>query len=243
MIAFESSSGRPRRLDESASEGLLLDGFGLVISLAVSWLVVATVVTMTLGHVVPASRGSIVVAPIIAFSIGFVGLDYLQYWTHRLFHGRVLWRFHLLHHTARRMRGVGAFRHSLPECLLSPVFWCHGVIAWLLVDPSYYLIAVSTGFILDIWRHSPFETEATGPLSRFFHAALVTPEDHAMHHRDPEVAANYGVNLKVWDRLHGTYRAPDELSPTYGVANGDGLLRLLLGAARTGQTVIELDAS
>ncbi len=239
MIAFESGSKRPRPLNESASKGLFLDGFGLVISLAVSWLVVATAVTATLGRIAPQSRGSIAVAPLVAFFIGFVGLDYLQYWTHRLFHGRVFWRFHLLHHTARRMRGVGAFRHSLPECLLSPVFWCHGVIAWLLVNPSTYLIAVSTGFILDIWRHSSFETEATGPISRFFHAVLVTPEDHAMHHRDPEIAANYGCNLKLWDRLHGTYRGPEGGSAMYGVANADGPLRLLFGAARTVATVRE----
>ncbi len=217
---------------ESVALGWLLDGLGLAMVLGMGWLVAFTIADLTLGRLAPGTRGSVPVPPLPAFLLGFAGLDYLQYWTHRLFHGRVLWRFHLLHHTLARMNGSGAFRHSLWECLLNPVSWCHGAIAWLLTEPSWYLIAVSTGILLDVWRHAPLETHATGHLRRVLHFLLVTPEDHALHHGRLAVPANFGGNLKVWDRLHGTYQAPAAGRGTCGVEHTDGILRLLFGAAR-----------
>ena len=221
--------------EEPAVRRWLLDGFGLALSLGVGYLIVQMVGPAILNRWMPGSRASLPIHPILAFLIGFAGLDYLQYWTHRSFHLRGLWRFHLLHHTLVRMNGTGAFRHSLWECALNPVFWCHGALAWLLANPSYYLIAVTTGFILDVWRHAPLETQASGLLGRLLRAVLVTPEDHAVHHREPGSAANYGGNLKVWDRLHGTYLAPDGLPAIYGVPNSDTPVRLLFGAAGIGQ--------
>lgn len=168
-----------------------------------------------------------------AFGIGFIGFDYLHYWSHRLFHAPRFWRFHLLHHTLIRMNGVGAFRHSLWECALSPMFWASAVFLWLLEDRSWFATALSAGFLLDVFRHSWLETYTSRGIGRFLGAVLVTPEDHAIHHSHPAVAANYGGNLKVWDQLHGTFRAPDERSSRFGVANDDGPWHLFFGAAST----------
>jgi sterol desaturase/sphingolipid hydroxylase (fatty acid hydroxylase superfamily) len=232
-LSGAGDSHQLRAREESSAEALLLDTCGLFFVVVVGSFMVAPAVKQSLFHFLPSARGSIELPAVGAFSLGFVGLDYVAYWTHRLFHHRALWRFHVVHHTLVRMHPIGAFRHSLGECLLSLVFWLHAAIAWLLADPMYYLIAISTGFVLDIWRHSTVETTPRGSIGRLLRATLVTPEDHAMHHRHPEVTANYGANLKVWDRLHRTHCAPDRRHAAYGTANDDGSLRLMFWAART----------
>ena len=36
--------------------------------------------------------------------------DFIGYWTHRLFHGRVLWRFHAVHHRSTQVDWLSAVR-------------------------------------------------------------------------------------------------------------------------------------
>jgi sterol desaturase/sphingolipid hydroxylase (fatty acid hydroxylase superfamily) len=51
---------------------------------------------------------------------------------------------------------------------------------------------------------------------------LVTPAMHRVHHlpEAPATDSNYGQCFSFWDRLFGTYRAPDSaLPPSFGLAN------------------------
>lgn len=213
---------------------LSLDAGGLALTLAAGSLVVAPAASALLEITWPAARGALHVSRGVGFLLGFVALDYLQYWTHRLFHGRLLYRFHHTHHTLERMNGLGAFRRSLWECLVSPVFWVCGLVACVAAQPSFVFLGVSTGLVLDVWRHSSLRTRASGPLSGLLRRALVTPEDHAIHHFEPPVPGNFGSNLKVWDVLHGTYVRPGEEPAPIGAPSRDGVLRLLLGVPRPG---------
>lgn len=234
MIAVGPRASIPRDAhprEESKIEGWLLDLGGMVLGFLVSAVIVFGVVDALLAQLAPSYRAALALPPGIAFAIGFIGFDYLHYWSHRLFHAPGLWRFHVLHHTVVRMNGLGALRHSLWECAFSPVFWAAGVLFWLLQEPSWFATAISTGFLLDIFRHSWLETYTSRGIGRLLGAVLVTPEDHAVHHRHPPVDANYGGNLKLWDQLHGTFRAPDDRTSRFGVVNADGPWHLLFGAA------------
>jgi sterol desaturase/sphingolipid hydroxylase (fatty acid hydroxylase superfamily) len=51
---------------------------------------------------------------------------------------------------------------------------------------------------------------------------LVTPAMHRVHHlpEAPATDSNYGQCFSFWDRLFGTYRAPDPArAPRFGLAN------------------------
>jgi len=46
--------------------------------------------------------------------------DFLGYWAHRLFHGRALWRFHAIHHSAEDLDWLAAARvHPVNEVLMT----------------------------------------------------------------------------------------------------------------------------
>lgn len=216
---------------ESIRDMLVLDVGGLLISFFVGSFVVARTVDALFAGVLPSSRASLPLSPVSAFLVGFVGLDYLQYWSHRLFHAPRLFRFHRAHHTVVRMNGIAAFRHSIWECLLSPTFWGSATIAWWLADPSYFFIAGSTGFALDVYRHSSLTSRGNTWIACALRSVLVTPEEHAVHHREPALHANYGANLRIWDRIHRTYRAPGTDSGVYGAPHRDTALSLLLLAS------------
>ncbi len=224
------------RREESTLEGWLLDLVGLAAGTIVGTGVVAAVLDVAVTHLLPEARDAIPLSPAAGFVLGFVVLDYLQYWVHRLFHEGAWFRLHLLHHTLVEMRARGAFRHSFAECLLSPAYWFHGLVLVVVADPRAYAVAVSTGLVLDAYRHSTLVT-ASGTTARWLASVLVTPEDHAMHHRLGSSGTNFGGNLKLWDRLHGTYAPPDhDARARYGVPNADSAWRLLLAWARPVRT-------
>ena len=67
----------------------------------------------------------------------------------------------------------------------------------------------------DLWRHSALHPPK--PLADVLGLVFVLPADHAWHHSAGEPNINFGANLKVWDQLHGTWRAHDALPETLGV--------------------------
>jgi sterol desaturase/sphingolipid hydroxylase (fatty acid hydroxylase superfamily) len=217
-------------------QGVLLDLAGLGLSVGAGSQVVAPISARAVGALWPSGHGAVDLPPVLCFLIGFVALDYLQYGTHRLFHGRLLFRFHLAHHTLPGLNGIGAFRHSLWECVLSPSFWVCGAVGHVLSRPAPLFVALWTGFLLDVWRHSRLRTRAGGGPASLLKAILITPEEHAVHHVEPAIPGNYGANLKVWDRLHGTYVPAGPPGAVYGVPTRDGPLLLLLGAPRANPT-------
>jgi len=54
---------------------------------------------------------------------------------------------------------------------------------------------------------------------------LITPHEHAWHHSREAFGCNYGANLSLWDRLHGTYRSPEAPPQALGIDAGEGFLR------------------
>jgi sterol desaturase/sphingolipid hydroxylase (fatty acid hydroxylase superfamily) len=89
-------------------------------------------------------------------------------------------------------------RNTLWTPLLIVYVWANSVCLYLLADPRPYLFAVAVSSILDVWRHSGWGRSSNG--------VLITPADHAWHHGSTLPHENFGANLALWDRLHGTFR-------------------------------------
>ena len=139
--------------------------------------------------------------------------DFLLYWNHRFFHGRMMWKYHAIHHSSEDLDWISAARFH-------PVNLFIGTVA---VDVILLLAGISPDVM--IWI-SPFTTFH----SAFVHANLnwtlgplkyviATPVFHRWHHTSLEQGGNtnFAGTFPIWDILFGTFRMPKgELPVTYG---------------------------
>jgi sterol desaturase/sphingolipid hydroxylase (fatty acid hydroxylase superfamily) len=196
----------------------LIDGSGLAFQGAI-----AALFSLAVPH------GRLDIPPLAQFALSFLGVDYLFYWNHRLLH-RAWWRWHSVHHTARRMDVVVTSRNTLWTPLLMVYLWTTAAAVLLFRDPRGYLLGVSVTAALDLWRHSSL---ALPPRLRALASlAFITPHEHAWHHSSTRTDVNFGANFSLWDRLHRTYASPGVAPESLGVDLAAGTARRLLAGAR-----------
>jgi sterol desaturase/sphingolipid hydroxylase (fatty acid hydroxylase superfamily) len=144
--------------------------------------------------------------------------DFLLYWSHRLFHGAHLWRYHAIHHSAEDVDWTTAYRFH-------PLNICFGT---YLVDILMLYIGVAPSVLLAL---APFQTIT----ALFVHANLnwtfgplkyvvATPVFHRWHHTMPDEGgnSNFAPMFALWDVLFGTfYMPPEKLPAHYGVDDPD----------------------
>lgn len=139
--------------------------------------------------------------------------DIIQYWLHRLFHGRRLWPFHAVHHSSLDVDWITTFR-------VHPV--------------NYVIYSTSVSALIVLVGFSPAALAILAPLN-LAHAALVhanlnwtfgpfryvlaSPVFHRWHHvDDPELRdKNFAPTFPVLDLIFGTFHMPrGELPQVYG---------------------------
>jgi sterol desaturase/sphingolipid hydroxylase (fatty acid hydroxylase superfamily) len=201
--------------------GLCVQGVGIPL-LQTLWLY-----PLFLG-VLPIPAGCLALPPMVSFLLSFVGVDYLYYWNHRCLHSSVLWPVHQVHHTVSDMDVLGTSRNTLWTSSLIIYLWVHPLWLYLLQDSRAYLLGVSLTAALDLWRHSRFCLPPQGWCYRLLSPWLILPQDHAWHHSRTHPNCNYGANLKLWDRWHGTAAAQTEPPPCLGQNTPLNLLQKLL---------------
>jgi sterol desaturase/sphingolipid hydroxylase (fatty acid hydroxylase superfamily) len=205
------------QLQVKSREDWLLDGIGLTIQGIFIPLLQATLVYWLYAHLLPKQQGTLKLAPILTFIISFVVVDYLYYWNHRILHSKFLWSVHQVHHTVTQMDVLGTSRNTIWTSLLIVYLWIHTLFFYLLADPTGYLLGVSLTSALDLWRHSRLMISENIWLYQFIVPWLILPQDHAWHHCSEITNCNYGANLKIWDKLHGTYYESKELPTAIGI--------------------------
>ena len=155
--------------------------------------------------------------PLAAQMIVFlVGADIMTYWTHRLFHGAQLWKYHAVHHSSKELEWISAARFH-------PI--------------NLFFGAVLVDVVLLIGGISPKVFVVLGPLttahSAFVHAnldwtfgplkyVLATPVFHRWHHTaaDRGGEKNFAATFALLDVSFGTFYMPaGELPANYGVAD------------------------
>jgi sterol desaturase/sphingolipid hydroxylase (fatty acid hydroxylase superfamily) len=171
---------------------------------------------------------ALALAPGPAFLLNFVAVDYLYYWNHRLLHTQRFWTTHAVHHSARQADVFITSRNTLWTPLLIVYVWANGALVYLLADPAPFLLAVALTASLDLWRHTVFFAAPGGRLHRLLALVLVTPNEHLWHHSSARATCNFGANLSVWDRLHGTFYSPAHRPASLGIPVRLSLWRRLL---------------
>ncbi len=143
--------------------------------------------------------------------LGLLVADLGLYWAHRLAHEkRFLWRFHVVHHSVRRLWFFNTGRFHFVD----------GLVSLVLSQPLLYLVGAPaeifmwvTGVtaIVGLLTHCNVDLR-TGPLDYLFN----TPRLHRWHHSRvaSEGNRNFGENFIVWDLVFGTYFNPDRRPPT-----------------------------
>jgi sterol desaturase/sphingolipid hydroxylase (fatty acid hydroxylase superfamily) len=134
--------------------------------------------------------------------VALIGTEFGLYWAHRWSHEwPILWRFHAVHHSVKRLWLINTGRFhfvdsnlsvlaSLPFLLLSGISMT--AIIWVSAITAY----------IGVLTHCNVATRC-GVLNQIFN----TPNLHRWHHSTviAESNSNYGQNVMLWDQLFGTY--------------------------------------
>ena len=129
---------------------------------------------------------------------------------------KILWRFHLIHHTDTWIDTTSANRHHPGESIIRFVFTALGV---LIVGSPIWLVFIyqTLSVISTQFNHAnislPKKIDTT--LSYF----IISPDMHKVHHHFtlPYTDSNYGNIFSVWDRLFGTFMYLPKEKIIYGI--------------------------
>ncbi|MCW5747297.1 MAG: sterol desaturase family protein [Alphaproteobacteria bacterium] len=132
------------------------------------------------------------------------------YWAHRLSHEwPVLWRFHAVHHSVKRLWFVNTGRFHFVDTIISVAF---GLTLGLAVGVPKDIIVWASAITAyaGLLTHCNVEMRL-GFLNYLFN----TPSLHRWHHSmvPEEGNRNYGENLMFCDQLFGTFINPDRRPP------------------------------
>ena len=142
--------------------------------------------------------------------LGLAVTEFGLYWAHRIAHEwPYFWRFHAVHHSARRLWVVNTGRFHFVDTLFSLALAIPLIIATGAPTEVVQWGAAIHGFV-GLLTHCNVDMRF-GPLSYVFN----TPGLHRWHHsKDPaEGDKNYGENLVLWDLLFGTWYNPNKRPP------------------------------
>ncbi|MEM7412003.1 MAG: sterol desaturase family protein [Myxococcota bacterium] len=122
-----------------------------------------------------------------------------------------LWRLHAVHHSVTRMYGMnGWMKHPLHQGL-ETLAGTAPLIVLGLPQTVAWLLGFSVALQL-LLQHANLEMRL-GALGRWW---AVAP-GHRLHHvASTDGDVNFGLFTLVWDRMLGTYRAPEEAAPRDG---------------------------
>jgi sterol desaturase/sphingolipid hydroxylase (fatty acid hydroxylase superfamily) len=162
-------------------------------------------------------HGPLAALPLVAQMLVFlIGEDIILYWTHRLFHGEKMWKYHAVHHSSEELEWISAARFHPINLFLGTVF-ADVVMLVAGVSPNVFLVLgpltiAHSAFVhanLD-WTLGPFKYVIAGPVFHRWH--------HTAADRGGE--KNFAATFPVLDLIFGTFYMPEgELPDNYGIAD------------------------
>lgn len=143
----------------------------------------------------------------------FFAYTFLDYWTHRVDHGRYFWPLHRYHHAAQDMSVINAGR-AHPAAVLSGTFIINMPLAILGASPAVMVyvnvVVITIGFLI----HSKIDSN-WGWFGRW---VIQSPNHHRLHHiLCQKVPTGHFAMAPIWDHLFGTWRGEADQTLPIGV--------------------------
>jgi sterol desaturase/sphingolipid hydroxylase (fatty acid hydroxylase superfamily) len=129
---------------------------------------------------------------------------------------KILWRFHLIHHTDTFVDTTTANRHHPGESVIRFVFTTLAV--FVLGAPMWMVFLYQTlSVVATQFNHANIVLPKK--MDQFLSLFIVSPDMHKVHHHFvlPYTDSNYGNIFSVWDRLFGTFTTLERNKIVYGV--------------------------
>ena len=152
-----------------------------------------------------------------AVVISILALDFSSWLVHFVMHKvKLLWRFHLVHHTDANVDVTTGLRHHPGDSILRGVFFM--LLIFVSGAPMYGVMIYQTLLVF-----ATAFTHANMNLPKWLDTSLsyvlVSPNMHKVHHhwKQPYTDSNYGGVFSIWDRLFGTFMKLDKEKLRYGL--------------------------
>ncbi len=150
--------------------------------------------------------------------ISFIILDFFGGWlVHLVQHKtRMLWRFHIIHHSDNNVDVTTGLRHHPVESVLRGVFFLAGV---LVAGAPMYAVMIFQTLLVLATQFTHANIRLPDWIDKPISYIIVSPNMHKVHHhyQQPYTDSNYGAVLSIWDRLFGTFRQLKPNQIKYGL--------------------------
>ncbi|EIJ39608.1 sterol desaturase family protein [Galbibacter orientalis] len=150
--------------------------------------------------------------------LGVLLLDFIGAWlAHWVQHKvKVLWKFHLIHHTDTYVDTTTANRHHPGESFVRFVFTTLGVFIGG-IPVGIVLLYQSLSVVFSQFNHANIKLPKK--LDTLLSWVFVSPDMHKVHHHYvlPYTDTNYGNIFAIWDRLLGTFSKMNSKDLIYGI--------------------------
>lgn len=150
--------------------------------------------------------------------VGLLLLDLIgAYLVHLVEHKvKILWRFHLIHHTDTWIDTTTANRHHPGESVIRFVFTTLGV---LLVGTPMWLVFLYQTLSVVATQFNHANIALPKKIDTLLSYFIVSPDMHKVHHHYvmPYTDSNYGNIFSIWDRLFGTFKVLPREEIVFGV--------------------------
>ena len=150
--------------------------------------------------------------------IGLLLLDLIgAYLAHLIEHKvKILWRFHLIHHTDTWIDTTSGNRHHPGESVIRFAFAILGII--IVGSPMWMVFLYQTISVVST-QFTHANIALPEKLDIFLSYFIVSPNMHKVHHhyKLPYTDSNYGNIFSIWDRLFGTFMYLKKEDIVYGI--------------------------
>jgi len=150
--------------------------------------------------------------------LGVMLLDLIAAWfshwvEHRI---KVLWGFHLVHHTDHQVDTTTANRHHPGESLIRFAFTCLGT---LIIGAPVAIIMIYQALSVLFSQFNHANISLPKKVDDLLSWVIVSPDMHKVHHhyKLPYTDSNYGNIFSLWDRMFGTFLKLPNRDIVYGV--------------------------
>ena len=159
--------------------------------------------------------------PLAAFPLAvqmilfLIGEDIILYWTHRMFHGARMWKYHAVHHSSEELEWISAARFHPINLFLGSVL-ADVVMLIAGISPNVFVVLGPLTIAHSAFVHANLDW-TLGP----FKCVIAGPVFHRWHHTAPDRGGekNFAATFPILDVIFGTFYMPaGELPDRYGIA-------------------------